>query len=332
MALLFAIPVTREEFLSRAADSDWLSRDHSESLGPGTLPVDNEETPVTRYCSQVLPVLNDLLEYASEVKVEVICRATLESLRSATEKFDVVTLLAHWKGAEVISKDIVTGADKRDFAMRVKDDMTPLGQWLFRRLSEPESARVGKKAGLAQWLGLRSKSVSPQDRSVKDVLNDALSVDMPEASGAEDGIDLTIEHETTRAARRRDELDRLFDRLLNHGNRLELFDGLHSRDEVEAAIAPRFTGVLDLATCRAMVLADFLSARRRHSFRTVHLTHRLRPRWAAASVFATIHLVREKGLGYLEARLIASKWLKQQAIDSDPPQSVLDRFRFRRTT
>ena len=142
--------------------------------------------------------------------------------------------------------------------------------------------------------------------NLEDELNELLSNDL---LVADTSTTIVLEGAITRAASRRDEIDELFQGLLRPGNRLELWDGLHDKWEVESAIAPEFDGVLDLSACNSSVLANFLNARRGYRFRTVQFPDVVDFLWAATCVKGTLQLVAAGAFGYQEARLAVTNVL-----------------------
>jgi hypothetical protein len=136
------------------------------------------------------------------------------------------------------------------------------------------------------------------------ILREALDADIDEPR-LDDAVDEVAEHPVTRSARRRDALDALFQGLLRPGNRLELYDGLHSKEAVEAAIAPTFEGVIDLTTCTSTVLADHVSAKRRFRLRTIQFPTVQDVLWGANCVKAALQIQHTTGVTYQEARQIA---------------------------
>jgi hypothetical protein len=152
------------------------------------------------------------------------------------------------------------------------------------------------------------------------VLTDALSHPPGEDARGRDGVDIVLESEVTRKARRRDELDELFHGLLRPGNRLELFDGLHAKEVVDDALDQRFDGMLDLTTCNSTVLADFLARRRRQRLRTVQFPAEQEPWWAAQCIDLALRLFVRESLDYQEARALATAMMVR-GVGEIPPSS-----------
>jgi hypothetical protein len=195
----------------------------------------------------------------------------------------VVTVFAHWKGADVVADDVP--GTVAEFARRLTD------------------AASGNSAELRAQL-----VAAAERRHVVDVLNAALHV--PEAP--RDGVTEVVEHADSRAARRRAEIDDLFAGLLRPGNRLELFDGMHDAAAVEAAIAPEFAGVLDLPVCHSTVIADYISWNRCWAPRIVQAPAAVDVEWAAKCVSGTLELLGSGAYDYLEARQMARATMESE--------------------
>ena len=146
------------------------------------------------------------------------------------------------------------------------------------------------------------------------MLSEALLVDIAEEQGTAEGVQKVLELDITRMSRRRDTMDSIFQGLLNPGNRLELPDGLHTKEETELSIASSFEGVLDLTVCTSTVLGDYVGGRRRHAFRVVQFPTVQELLWGAECVSKTLQLVAEDSQPYLRARLMASRILSGQCV------------------
>jgi len=156
--------------------------------------------------------------------------ATLLDLTEATRRCRTVVLFAHWSGAQFAPGDL---------------------------LAEPGVL----SQRLAQHACFRGLCAS-DTRGIVDLLNGAIE-------------DMRLLHElpasVSVSARRsrsigqtlsRDLLDEYLRGLVAPGNRLELFGGLYTPDDVEQAVAADFQGDLDLALCHSEALGTFLDLRR----------------------------------------------------------------------
>jgi hypothetical protein len=308
-SLLVGVPVAYAEFLSRVSGSDWLSKFNDPGLGEKKRRESLFARWQSEYSVHVAEPLQDLIQTASELGMIVRTGATLESIREVTDACRVVVLYAHWKGPEIVGDDFVAPIDVRQFARRAAADQTPLGAWLRPRLTHLcVDGNVSHMIRRSIWDWFTSKSPSP---SIRDVLSDAMSRAADDDWSTSDGVDCVLESEVTSLARRRDELDHLFRDLLRPGNRLELFDGLHSKEEVDSALSQSFDGVLDLTTCTSTVLADFLGRQRYQRVRTVQFPAVQEPRWAARCLQLTLRLFAEQDVPYQEARALATAMMER---------------------
>lgn len=277
-ALLVAVPLSRAEFGHRVLDSDWLGK-----FRPARAPSEAWEQALDEsWNDEYGPLVGEpvaaLVKTAGELGVDVHTAATLDDLRGATASRGIVALFAHWKGAEVEYDDVLGGRERFVEACARKD--APLARWIAADLA---------KAG----------------RGVDETLNAALECPLPSSSG-----DIEVrEHPATRNAGRRDEMDRMFSGLLRPGNCLELYDGLHDKWAVDRAIAPGFSGILDLTACNSTVLGGFLAGRRGHAMRTVQFPQFVEFIWAATCLSGTLRLVASGQFEYQEARLVAKQLL-----------------------
>jgi hypothetical protein len=90
--------------------------------------------------------------------------------------------------------------------------------------------------------------------------------------------------------------------MIRPGNRLELLDGLHSKESFEAAVAPEFEGVLDFAACTSTILADYVEHRRRNRLRTVQAPNPIEFVASAPIIEGTLELFARGPFSYQEAR------------------------------
>lgn len=266
VSILIAVPLTEAEFRLRVRTSDWLSRFSDPEIA----------THYWRdeYVPFVLEPLKDLLKKAESLRTKVE-DATLAALTRATTGSPVVVVMAHWKDSQVEFDDLSFGLVGEMFRERVSRFSSPLAQWL--------AAKFGEPGGLA----------------TEDILDLSLRIELPEEGKQ---MSMIRESPISRAARRRDELDSIFEGMIRPGNRLELVDGLHSKEAFEAAIATDFSGVLDFAACDSTILADYVSHRRRRRFGTVQAPTAIEFVATAPIVATTLELLASGPFSYQEAR------------------------------
>jgi len=95
--------------------------------------------------------------------------------------------------------------------------------------------------------------------------------------------------------------------------RLELADGLHPADDIEAAIGSDFAGTLDLCNCTSELLAGHIKRRRGDTVSTIFNTELLDPLPAYVIVRHLIEYCLRTGVDYRLARLQAASDLRRSA-------------------
>ena len=295
--LLFGLPVTKGEFLSRlsAAEesnpSDYLAKFDDPDLTWSERIKHHDTQWLSHYAESVADPLQRLAQKAESLGVYVRQGARMADLAAAAAAARVIVLFSHWKGPEFVSDDFSVGLDDV-FEERIKEQTTPVAMWLKSAVSPKQPRRwlarqtpMTPRSALYQCIGAQIRAVKPE------------------------GIAETHELSTTTAASRREAVDQWLAGYVRPGNRLELFDGLHDKREIAAALE-NFTGILDLTVCVSTFLGDYLGAATKHRFRTVQF---LAPQDPAESCFRlglTLTIaVTVEGQNYLVARQLAAKVL-----------------------
>jgi len=266
-AILFAAPVSWEEFeraAAPAAGSDYLAGMLRERDAASTWAIDYE--PVALAAQR-------LMKTAAELGAFVRAAATLENFAEATARYDVVVVLAHWRGAIFRSSDFSGGVD----AIRARMQRSAV-------LRNVKTADSGAQA-LADALNAAIGS---------GVLLDGLPEDLAGMAKRSRVIGQTLS---------RDLVEEELSGLVMPGNQLELADGLRSPAEIEDAIAIGFCGVLDLAMCNSEALGTYLDLARGNVIRHVHWPDYLHPLPPLLKVEKTLQLMAAWGGDYIETRL-----------------------------
>lgn len=280
--LLVAVPVTEATFEEHVrAGSDFLMKFESD--------------PVTYwrevYEPEVVRPLQKLCAFGLEHGAEVLPGAVLSDLAEMCRRRSIVLVFAHWKGPEVGAGDLLSNR-RNEFLQRLAGHDSPLASWLAHAWQEPKG-----------WF----HQMTHRESSVADALNDSMEQPLPPPAT---GADFLWEGVITRRTRIREEMDTLFEGLISPGNRLELFDGMHRKDEVARAIPLDFMGYLDLVTCTSMVLAGHIQGWHRKRFRVAEAPHEVLLQIAAVVVGRALEHVVDRGLTYGEARQLASRELE----------------------
>jgi hypothetical protein len=265
VAVLFALPTDRDTFLAVARGE--VLGDYRNLLFRG----ESAEAVWQERYTRVAEAARDLIAAAADVGTATT-RATLSDLAVASRGSDVVIVLGHWRGWAVAEADL--RMDLHDIAVR------------FRR------------AGFGDLLG--RKAITSRLEMVR-ALNAAIEHGELLARTHPDLAD--GEHPTIKATLGRDILDELLGVGIAPGNRVELFDGLHTPAAFEEALDPGFRGDLDLATCSSIALATLISMRRGRSVQVVHTVDLVDPLLCLITIRGTLCHLLTRGGTYAEARL-----------------------------
>jgi len=302
IALLLAVPTSKAEFLSTVGHSDWLGKYFDSDLEPVVRDKALESHWAEEYSPFVAEPLQTLCNLALSLNVEVRKQAVLSDLEQCSAAKNVVILFAHWKGPEVLAEDFIQPIDRSRFLERLVNDTngSALVSWLLGALGSGKMP----SASIINDLLTRVFHRGSREMSLREALMKSLSTPLSSLT-SQDAITV-LETTLTQMARRRDELNRLFQGLLKPGNRLELSDRLYSKEEIEAAIDPSFEGILDLTVCTSTTLADYIASQRRYRVRTVQFPTAQDLFWNARCISETLHLVAN-GNPYIVSRLTASR-------------------------
>jgi hypothetical protein len=285
IAILIAVPLSKDDFLRRVRESDWLSKFLDPTLDVQSLNRSLDERWAKEYFPLVAEPLLNLVDVARGLGAEVKTHVRLGDITEMSTNKGVIIIFAHWKGAEVTYDDISGSMNVQKFIDKAKASDTSIARWIVSHLDRQGSRKV----------------------RLDDVLNDSLICELPHH--AESDSPIVLEDNISRSSTRRDEIDTIFHGLLRPGNRLEFFDGLHDKVAVASAISPSFVGVLDLSACNSMVLGTYLAGRGHNRFRTVQFPKVVDFLWAATVVKGTLSLMAKGGFDYQEARLTATQLL-----------------------
>jgi len=288
--LLVGLPVDCEQLVARlSAPDSLLSNDfcleYAPPGWPANSPADLGQWLSPRFDSgyrrMVGTPLAQLVEEARATGIEVVEGATLAALTNAAQQASTIVIVSHWKAHEFVSADFLAGFDAEAKARLAQVD-DAVATWLLRKI------------GPVPWY----RSWRERPLTLRRALNQLPLAELPDPPAA--GADRFIELPANRAARLRDWADNLFEGLVRPGNRLELFDGLHAREAVSAAL-DGFSGTVDLTLCTSAWLGDYITRKSRYAIRTVQFPTEQEFHDAGARLIAVFDLVCQ-GADYLDAR------------------------------
>lgn len=238
IAILFAIPITREEFYEKAADSQW-------DYGRKLLARRSIDEAFEQTYKPVTVVAKELIDRASRTNVSIYRRATLGDMVDATSEHDVVVIVAHWRGSVVEDTDLLSGWS----TAMISNGPEAIAHVRERIQRFLRSADI-RLAGSVNDRVARMKVVSVLNRLV---VSGELREFLPHHIGTQ-----IITHDLILDTLSRDLIDDAFDGALQRGNQLELFDGLHAPADVDRAIDSDFYGLIDLSCCTSSILGTYL--------------------------------------------------------------------------
>jgi hypothetical protein len=263
-AILFGIPVDRTGF-DACMRGDVLPDYRRLLLGSAA------ELWDQRYV-RIAKAAQDLIDFGTTLQASVFTSATLNDLADASRSCDVLIILAHWRGWEVSDTDIA------DAIGAVTDRLVDAGIEEFR------DTRCLSRRDIARLLN-RLIDNGTLLRRLHPTLADVAS------------------HEAIRTALARDVIDETLGAMIVPGNRVELYDGLHTPGAIDDAIAADFRGDIDLSICTSLVLASLISKRRRERVHVVHTVDPIDPLSCCVMIAEAMKVAKAQGRRYSSARL-----------------------------
>jgi len=309
VALLIALPTSRDDFMHRIRRSNWLSQYASDGEAAEVVKM-LHETWTHDYEPMVAEPLRGLVRYGQIHGIHVIERATLDDVRWASDACRLVIVLAHWKAHELPDQDVLPRTDESALLERARKTDGELAQFVCKRLeqSQADPSRLS-------WQRILSIFQPREDSQPKyRVLVDAIDLKDTDNKKAPNIPVLHISAHTQKALRRA-ALDEMFKGLIRPGNRIELYDGLHSREAFEGAICGTFDGLFDLTTCTSTFLADYISGVRARKARFVQYPEQQQAIWHAYCLDKALDLMLNEGWDYQRARLVASAMLEKALLE-----------------
>jgi hypothetical protein len=198
--------------------------------------VDPEAYWTTEY-ARVAGVVGRVCSRVERKGVRVLRAARLSDLRSLFEKYQVVTVLAHWKFMALAPDDLL------DAPALLAELATPHGL-LQEQIAQAVMARVP---------GLLSSTRSNGDpdellAALNAIIADAHRAYRPGGNGGTAGADEQLQRLT------RPVLEEAFPAFVRAGKSVELADGMHTVGAFTQTVPTHFEGVLDLSVCNSVLL------------------------------------------------------------------------------
>jgi len=229
-AVLFGMPTSQATYRDMASGR-WLN-DYREVTFRGQSP---DDVWLLRY-ARIVAAAEALIDEATRLDGRVYREATLLDLEEASESATTLIVLAHWKGYVVTASDFKVSASEFIERVRSSENITVAA---LRRMLGNHNRSMDANS-LASMLTLVIKS------------GELLKV-LPEEMEKQTSASTLL-----REALSRDLVDEALGDVLARGNRIELFDGLHSPLAFSSAINEEFSGEIDLGSCTSQALATYL--------------------------------------------------------------------------
>lgn len=253
-SLALALPLDRDAFLADIEAGP--ERDFARGMLRGR-PAERvwaeDGLPLAELC-------RELLRLAEDLGVATVESTKLADLSGLFHNREVVTLVAHWRGAALVAADFVE--EPRALIAAIRSGRDPLCCDLARRLPSERIDYVLSLPGPRQHSELAelvNETVIRSDRALPGVV---------ESRG---NLPVAIDELSLRS-RQRARLDGAFPSLLRPGNRLELRDGLRTPGEIAACVPNAWGGYIDFAICQSAHLAHEIKKGRaeRHVITNLH--------------------------------------------------------------
>jgi hypothetical protein len=178
---------------------------------------------------------------AARLGVVVSRNAALADLQRLFRQCAVVTVIAHWRGAELVAADI--RIDPERLIDRIEQEASPTGELIRAGLPGDWKAKV-----------LRANGSLARRSLVAEMLDQRMQR-LPCLVAAPDGFDWDMDAATLRHANRA-ALDSWWPEAFIPGNRLELSDGLHAPERIAACVPQAWSGIVDLSNCQSAQLIE----------------------------------------------------------------------------
>jgi hypothetical protein len=234
-ALAVCLPLTIEEFfqqLSSSSAADFAKHVRKANFLQGAA----DEYYWQAVYAPVAARMERVLSRVESMGVRVVRRACSNDLRPLCRRYQVVSVLAHW----------------RFLSLRLDDLLNH--DALIRQMSAPGTdVQEVVARGVAARLGDGWNRAGPEEMLI--ALNDIIAVAHRGYRRAEPNSEVwrpEVPEEAYRLTRPR--LEEAFRGCIRPGGSVELADGMHTIEEFARTLPEEFDGVLDLALCNSAVL------------------------------------------------------------------------------
>jgi hypothetical protein len=243
-ALAIGLPLEEADFLNDLREGDRKHFAHTMLKGrPPSAAWVWDGQPLADVC-------NTLLRTAEDLGVHTAPRAGMPELAELFECRQVVTIVAHWRGAQLTAGDF--RCDPAVWLQLVRSGSGALCRDLAERLPDASTAPA------------LSAAAARARQRLADLVNEAVirsSRPLPGVLDQDRSFPIAIDDLSLRSLQR-DRLDQEFSEILSPGNLLELADGLHPPGKIATLVPSGWSGIIDFAICNSAYLAHVVKAGR----------------------------------------------------------------------
>jgi hypothetical protein len=245
-ALAIALPLDRQAFLADVTSEP--EKDYVRGMLRGRQPEaawEEDGQPLAELCGE-------LLALSRRLGVKTVCCAGLSDIACLFGDSEVVTIVAHWRGAAFFPGDFIQDPATLIEKIRSGDDALcfDLAQRLQTTDIDVLLALHGNRQR-ARFAEILNEIAVNSDRPLPNVLNNNA------------GMPVVLDELSLRSLQRA-RLDAAFPNFLKPGNRLELRSGMHSPAEIAASMSDAWIGIVDFAICQSAYLAHAVKNNRAH--------------------------------------------------------------------
>lgn len=249
--LAIALPLTRDEFIADLrpeAPKDY-AKFYRSYIG-GRL---SQEELWVKYRDSVSYLIEGVATEVERLGVKVVRGVRLMDMPSLLSDREVLTLVSHWRPAEVEPHDFLNFPRFLEKLMNSPDEV--IGNIRSRLSSEVASCLQRRELSDEVYTSLQQSLVVQ--------LNSLLE---SENLGGRKGFDSSegeeLLHVEQRTYLNRVTLDAVFEGDLKKGNTMEFFDGLQPAEAIREQIPDSFAGLLDLIVCNSVLPAEVIKSRK----------------------------------------------------------------------
>jgi hypothetical protein len=239
-----ALPMSQEQFFADIADNS--DKDYVKGIVKSSK--EEEEWEKWEVYRPVISKMQNVIELAEKVGMKVLKRTNLKDLSECFANYQIITLLAHWRGPELKHTDIKTEPVRiAEHILESNDDVS-------------NSIRKHIELDHIKYISESSNNTN-QKIQIANLINKIIYSNDPILPIPQYyKLTTLVLNDSWLAFQNRNTIDNWLPEAFKPGNRLELTDGLYSIDTIKNLIPSSFSGIIDFAICQSELLADYIKS------------------------------------------------------------------------